>query len=542
MTAALSQLVASGLLARLTAGGVTEYLVAPGSRSQALAIAAAQLERAGLARVTVRLDERSLGFTALGLATATQRVVAVITTSGSAVANLHPAVLEAHHAGRPLLLLTADRPHELRGVGANQTTNQVGIFADAVRHCFDIPAAASEAEVEQIVGSADRALAIATGRTGERPGPVQLNLGFREPLSGSEPDAAARFNEIQRLLRGELAQVATLRVAAAERHEVAGANLGCVIAGGNAGPSAAAFAAAAGWPLFAEPHSGAREGRNLIPRYADVLRSALAADSNEPVGGLLNQIRQVVIFGRPTLNRVIAELLARDDIEITVVRDALQGTYNPTGRAERFVDSVSAASAAKPQWLADWHAASASATSTTFDTARRELVTEVFATSQSDGSALLLGASDLIRQADRWATGCEGMQIFANRGVSGIDGTIATAQGLALSGKYPGVRLLLGDLTFLHDLSSLNQTGLSELNLQLVVGNDDGGRIFQKLRISDMMPEPAFAKLFLTPQTLGIEAIAGAFGWAYSAPVGAAELRIELAKPGPRIIEYRLPT
>ncbi len=541
MSPALSQVVASGLLARLAASGVTDFLIAPGSRSQSLAIAAGQLERAGLARVIVRLDERSLGFTALGLAAATQRVVAVITTSGSAVANLHPAVLEAHHAGTPLLLLTADRPHELRGVGANQTTNQVGIFADAVRHCFDIPAAASLNEAEEIVAMSDRALAIATGRSGDRPGPVQLNLSFREPLSATEPDAAAEFQARRGGLNSELARVANAQPAT-DTHELLAETPGCVIAGSNAGIEAAKFAQAAGWPLFAEPNSGARTGPNLVPRYADILRAGLSDEAGDAAVKLVNRIRQVVIFGRPTLNRLVSELLARDEIAITVVRDELQGTYDPTRRAERFTDSVSSAGMAEPAWLAAWIAASSSAPNSDFDSARQVLVRELFSASRADGRALLLGASDLIRQADRWAPDCAGLQVFANRGISGIDGTISTAQGIALSGQFSGVRVLLGDLTFLHDLASLNQTELPQLNVQLVVGNDFGGRIFQKLRVADSLPEQDFQRLFLTPQNLELRALAGAFGWAYVGAENPQDLAAALRETGPQIIEYRLPT
>ena len=126
------------LLAALAKAGVRNFFLAPGARSQALAIAAGQLASAGKIDLHVRLDERSLAFTALGSALASGEPSVIITTSGTAVANLHPAVLEANHSGVPLILLTADRPHELRGVGANQTTNQVGIFADAVRECFDV--------------------------------------------------------------------------------------------------------------------------------------------------------------------------------------------------------------------------------------------------------------------------------------------------------------------------------------------------------------------------------------------------------------------
>ena len=543
MTAALSQIAASKLLARLAAAGVTDFFLAPGSRSQPLAVAASQLERAGVARVTVRIDERSLAFTALGLAAASQRVVAVITTSGSAVANLHPAVLEAHHAGRPLLLLTADRPHELRGVGANQTTNQVDIFADAVRHCFDIPAAASIQETDEIAAIADRALALATGRGGERPGPVQLNLCFREPLSSSLPDAAVEFAAIKGLVGPEQASVHLSQIgSAATPHIVSGELLGCVIAGSNAGIQAAEFARAIGWPLFAEPNSLSRTGENMVARYADVLRQGFSGDANSSLGSLVRRVREAVVFGRPTLNRAINELLAQEAVSITVVRDHLSGPFNPTHRVERFVEAVTAANAASPHWLSAWIEASENLVTSDFDLARRELIATVFDATGTDGWALLLGASDLIRQADRWAPDCSGMSIFANRGVSGIDGTIATAQGIALSERFAGVRVLLGDVTFAHDLASLNRSGLSRMNLQLIVGNDRGGRIFQKLRVADSLDQAEFERLFLTPQELDPGDLARSFGWKYFAPTDQAELREALKQQGTCVIDFRLPT
>ena len=193
-----AQRVAAELLALLEASGVEHVFLAPGARSQALAVAASQLADAGRINLHVRLDERSLGFNALGAALASGQPTALIVTSGTAVANLHPAVLEANHSGVPLILLTADRPHELRGVGANQTTNQVGIFADAVRECFDVPAPnGAEREFAEAVQLAIDAVAISMGYDGDQPGPVQLNLAFREPLSALEPNAAELKPQLQ---------------------------------------------------------------------------------------------------------------------------------------------------------------------------------------------------------------------------------------------------------------------------------------------------------------------------------------------------------
>ncbi|MEY2915648.1 MAG: hypothetical protein RL454_577, partial [Actinomycetota bacterium] len=191
-----AQVLAANLLAQLAANGVDHVFLAPGARSQALAIAAGQLADAGYIQLHVRLDERSLAFQALGVGLASGFPAAVITTSGTAVANLHPAVLEAHHAGIPLILLTADRPAELRGVGANQTTNQVGIFADAVRSCTDVSAPASIDSAEALAKQAEELAVNAITQAVTESGPVQLNLGFREPLSATEPSAVAIFDQI----------------------------------------------------------------------------------------------------------------------------------------------------------------------------------------------------------------------------------------------------------------------------------------------------------------------------------------------------------
>ncbi|MEY3129436.1 MAG: hypothetical protein RL405_756, partial [Actinomycetota bacterium] len=188
MTQAPAQVFAANFLANLAAlAEVRHVYLAPGARSQALAVAAEQLASAGRIKLHVRIDERSMAFTALGTALATQTPVALITTSGTAVANLHPAVLEAHHSGVPLILLTADRPAELRGVGANQTTEQVGIFGAAVPMVFDVEA--PEPNVDEAQRAVELAQAVSASLRSNS-GPVQVNLAFREPLSSALPDAA----------------------------------------------------------------------------------------------------------------------------------------------------------------------------------------------------------------------------------------------------------------------------------------------------------------------------------------------------------------
>lgn len=527
-----AQRVAARALAGLASAGVSHFLIAPGARSQSLALAAEQLEQAGLAKVVVRLDERSLAFTALGLGLASKRA-AVITTSGTAVANLHPAVLEAHHAGVPLLLITADRPAALRGTGANQTTLQPGIFADATRATFDLSADAAlkDETVDELVAEA---MAQALGHYPDgQPGPVQLNIQFHEPLSALEPNAA----EVARAL----SQASTTR----EQPELEPAILPwvertVVLAGAGAGASANEFAVRGGYPLFAEPSSGARFGPQLVTRYADLAES-------EPA----NQIERIIVFGKPTLHRKVLALLARPQVELVVVHDRHHGYFNPTGRTSNHLNAVIAEPAPVgndgAQWLAAWHSTERNLAGPVdaVERNRVELVRAVFEAGNSDpDSSLLLGASELIRVADRFAPAGH-VSCFANRGLAGIDGTVSTAIGLALAKPESQIRVLLGDLTLLHDAGSLNLSGLGpggrpgSPSLQLIVGNDAGGRIFEHLPIASVAGAAQFERLFLTPQQVDLAALAQAYGWRYF-KTNAQSVGAFLAERGPVLIDVSL--
>jgi 2-succinyl-5-enolpyruvyl-6-hydroxy-3-cyclohexene-1-carboxylate synthase len=229
--------------------GVRDIVLAPGSRSQGLALAAAELERTGDVRLQVRIDERAAAFLALGLAVESGRPALVVTTSGTAVANLHPAVLEAHHSGVPLILLTADRPAELRGIRSNQTTNQPGMFGDAVRLMEDVAAPVGGAEeTGEAAQLARAATAAALGTASRNPGPVQLNLAFRDPLSAAvslEPILAEEVRPDPGPTRPDPVLLAPGRRT-------------IVVAGHGAGPAAEKLAREGGWPLVAEVSSGSR--------------------------------------------------------------------------------------------------------------------------------------------------------------------------------------------------------------------------------------------------------------------------------------------
>ena len=527
-----AQVFAANLLATFAKAGVREFYLAPGARSQALAIAAGQLAEAGKINLHVHLDERSLAFNALGAAMTSGEPSVVITTSGTAVANLHPAVLEASHSGIPLILLTADRPHELRGVGANQTTNQVGIFADAVRECIDVPAPnGADGDRTEAVELAISAISTALGFDGVQPGPVQLNLAFREPLSSLEPNAAALNSSYQ--FPQEFTPRPDFAVLDAAIPTV-------VVAGANAGESAVELAESFGWPLFAEPSSGARFGANAISNYRFHLDNQTE---------LAKQIGRVIVFGKPTLSRSVVGLMKNPGIEVVVVRSKQMGFFDVARRAAFIVDEVSVNDEVDFEWLAKWRQADIAdfkRAQSHEAVSRPELVQQVWAATE-EIDRLVLGASRMIREADQFAP-AKPIAVFANRGLAGIDGTVATATGVASVAKRDGfggkTRVLLGDLTLLHDAGSLsfnqNSPAEAELDIQLIVANDFGGSIFSGLEMAKTLDEKSFDKLFRTPQSVDLWHLAAAYGWQYQLVETVGDLETALAIEGRVLIEVRL--
>lgn len=519
-----AQRVAAELMALLAASGVEHVFLAPGARSQALAVAALQLADADKLDLHVRIDERSLGFNALGASLASGQPTALIVTSGTAVANLHPAVLEASHSGVPLILLTADRPHELRGVGANQTTNQIGIFGDAVRACYDLEAptenSPSKDELRYVVATA---LKSALGESGGQPGPVQLNLAFREPLSATEPDASAlEVSPVTAEPENKSLEFALLD----------GSVPTIVVAGAEAGPDATELAEAFGWPLLAEPSSGARFGDNAILGYRLVLTERR---------DLADNIGRVIVFGKPTLSRQVVGLFSREGVEVIVVRSKTMGHFNVGGRATAFVDELTVDSEPAGAWLEEWRIADQQLrlkAPVTGELTRRELVEQVWQATEG-AENLVLGASRMIREAETWAP-AKPVNVFSNRGLAGIDGTIATATGIALvTGQR--TRALMGDITFLHDAGSLAiDPGDPGIDLQVIVANDRGGTIFESLEMRKQLDDRKFERLFRTPQNVNLATLAAAYGWMHI-PVGSeAELAKALTTRGRVVIEVSL--
>ena len=502
MTNLSSQSFAAELLATLVATGAKHLYLAPGARSQALAIAADQLAQNNLADLTIRLDERSMGFVALGRAMASGKPSVLITTSGTAVANLHPAVLEAHHSGVPMILLTADRPARLRGKGANQTTNQVGIFADAVIRCIDV-------SVPELGEFDPRALAIEAMElaTGENPGPVQLNLQFQEPLSGLTPNASEiAVGEIS--LNPITSETSSLEVVISDR--------AVVIAGAGAGSKAVEFATMANLPLLAEPTSGARYSKQAVIDYIGALSE------------LGQAVEQVFVFGKPTLSRPVQRLIANS--KVWVCESKTHGHFDPSGSALGYADELIPLGSAEQSWVDSWFKQEV------FVSKRGDLAKAVWDATDAN-QQLLFGASQIIREADRVLPAKE-ISVFANRGLAGIDGTVSTAIGLAQNGKK--TRVLLGDLTLLHDASGLNISGIRGLDIQVIVGNDNGGEIFKKLEVAQLLPQATLERLFLTPQNVDLKALASAYGWEYLAVSSIQELNQAMQRSGQLLIDYQL--
>ena len=521
-----STLTAVAVLAALRRAKVSDVVVCPGSRSGALAVVLQQADAEGLVRLHVRFDERTAGFLALGLAKGAHRPVAVVTTSGTAVANLHPAVMEALHVGETLLVLSADRPSPLRGTGANQTTYQVDIFGPRVL-CVDVA-----------VDDADGA-ASAVDEAVRTPGPTHINLQFGEPLL---PEAlpvdlspARQPLPHHRVLRPQL------RRPDGSVHLELGPRT-VVVAGDDAGPPARLLAEGANWPLLAEPSSGARTGTHAIRAYRLLLGTPL-----------LDRIERVVVAGHPTLSRPVTRLISRSDIEVVSVVGA-GGVATDPGRVANHVVSMPVVDGSDELgWLDEWRLADAVVSGrldrlATEDSAALPLrVAAEVARAVTPGSLLVVGSSQPIRDldlmADPYPAG-ERRLVVANRGLAGIDGTVSTAIGAALGRPSPRALAYVGDLTFLHDATGLFVSPREPVpDLTIVVANDDGGAIFASLEQGAPAYAPAFERVFGTPHGADLRALCAAAGASYQRAEDADTLRDLLSSEpsGIRVVEVPIP-
>jgi 2-succinyl-5-enolpyruvyl-6-hydroxy-3-cyclohexene-1-carboxylate synthase len=505
-----AQLVVTELLG----AGVQEVVLSPGSRSAPLAYELFEADKIGLLRLHVRIDERTAGFLALGLAKASERPVAVLTTSGTAAANLHPAVLEAYHSRISLVVLTADRPRAVRYAGGNQTTDQTGLFAHHVRaetQIDDTPATPRSWRFEL-----GRVLTAATGARTGNPGPVHLNLSFTEPLVPGV-EAAPIQPELE----------VRPRVTVVDPVELTPGPQTLVVAGAlspTEGAVARTFAERADLPLLAEPVSNARGGPNALATGRLLLRS-----------GLGEEIERVVMFGHPTLSRPVLRLLAREDVELIVVSPTAEW-YDPGTNARLVVDAVTLAPAGDG-WRGRWSEADEAMTGRLAEVLdglaylSGPVVAARLWTALGAADTLVVGSSTPVRDLDLVPVSTDPPPVYANRGLAGIDGTISTAIGVGLVVERP-THALVGDETFLHDTTGL-VVGRHEQrpDLRIVVANDNGGAIFATLEHGHPTQSGAYERIFGTPHDVDLERLVTSTGAGYRRVETGEDLTEVLAEP-----------
>lgn len=513
--------LALAVVAALRRGGVTDVVLAPGSRSAPLALALHCADAAGSLRLHVRIDERTGGFLALGLVKGSHRPAAVLTTSGSAVAHLHPAVLEAVHVGEPLIVLSADRPAALRGTGANQTTDQVGIFGTRVP-CVDVAPSDVQAAVAAVAAAV------------RRRGPSHLNLQFAEPLVTS-PELTVG-DEVQ-AADPTYAQGVSQPLSGEDERLPSGPRT-VVVAGDGAGPPARLLAERGNWPLLAEPTSGARTGSHALRTYRLLLD-----------GHLGQHVERVIVTGHPTLSRPVTRLISRADIEVISVRGP-GGICTDPGRVARVIERLpSVAAADSDGWFEEWKSADEQMSKAVDDLVAADpaglplQVAAAVAAAVPPQGLLVVGSSSPVRDLDVMTSPYPAGQrrlIIGNRGLSGIDGTVSTAIGAALGRRSSRSLAYVGDLTFLHDANGLI-LGPDEPrpDLTIVVANDDGGGIFATLEQGGPEFARSFERVFGTPHGVSLRSLCEATSTAYGRVNDGAELAPLLAETptGIRVLE-----
>ena len=501
--------------------GVRHAVVSPGSRSTPLALALAADGRLAL---QVHLDERSAAFVALGVGLATGVPAVLVCTSGTAAANLHPAVVEAHQARVPMLVCTADRPPELQGFGAPQTIDQTRLYGGSVRW-FAEPGPADAAAAGTWRSLAARALLEATGMP---PGPVHLNLGFGDPLVGT-PGPLPAGRPDGRPWHTRPAPGPPTEAAVASVAGLLPGRRGIIVAGGGAhsDPAAvAALAAALGWPVLADPRSGCRTPGPATVAAADALlrHPAFAADHRPDV---------VLRLGAPPASKVVVEWLRDSGARHLVVdphgawldpdrTGELLVTGDPGAWAGALLDALpgtppGVAPADDGRWLASWAAGEAAAQAAIARVvsgggATDPHVARTVAAALTDGATLVVSSSMPVRDLEWYAAPRHGLRVLANRGANGIDGVTSTAVGVAATGGRTA--LLIGDLAFLHDANGLLGLAARGLDLTIVVVDNRGGAIFSFLPQRTLLPAERFEQLFGTPHDVSLADLVAAHGLA----------------------------
>ena len=519
----------------LVRGGVRDIVLCPGSRNAPLAFALHDADRAGRVRLHVRIDERTAGYLAIGLAVAEGAPVCVAMTSGTAVANLGPAVVEANYARVPLIVLSANRPYELLGTGANQTMEQLGYFGTQVRANISLGLApelrgAAPGDIDkfnaQWRSATCRVLAAATGSRTANAGPVQFDIPLREPLvPDRDLDPSASYAPLGR--PGGKPWTYSPPVTFDQPLEVDLTPDTIVIAGHGAGeqPNLAAL------PTVAEPTAPPAENP-LHPMALPLLRP-----------------QQVIMLGRPTLHRPVSALLADSSVPVFALTTGPRWP-DVSGNSQATGTRAVTTGAPNPAWLRRCAAVNTQAG----EAVRGQLeahplttglhVAAAVADALREGDQLVLGASNPVRDAALVGLNPRGIKVRSNRGVAGIDGTVSTAIGAALAHDRTGGRTvaLIGDLTFVHDSSGLliGPTEPTPRHLTIVVSNDNGGGIFELLEQGDPRFSDVSSRIFGTPHDVDVGALCRAYH-VESRQMEVDDLAAALDEPfdGMRVLEVK---
>ena len=523
------QAMAKVMVDELVRCGLSDACISPGSRSTPLVLALA--ERPEL-RLHVSIDERSCSFLALGMAKELGRPVAVLTTSGTAAANLYPAVIEAHISAVPLIVLTADRPPDLRDTGAGQTIDQVKLYGDAVRWFVEVGAAEDRPEsVSYWRSLSARAYHVSSG---PHPGPVHLNLSFRKPFVGGPPEEAfsyhldGRSGEQPWLAETRRPEVVPRDALEMLRAEVEQTERGLIVAGTgdlDAEP-VLALARAAGWPVLAEATSNVRAGFPAISTYDALLRQQRFVTAHRP--------ELVLRVGSLGTSPALEELLAPSVRQIALA--PMARWLDPRRAISSFVRCdpgrlcADLAESVKPRgeagWLQSWLKAESTARSAidrvldAHEDATEPRAARDLADAIPEGSALVAASSMPIRDLDWFMRPRSSIRIHANRGANGIDGFVSTTIGIAVVHRAPTFALC-GDLALLHDQNGLLTSPASPADAVFLVLNNNGGGIFSFLPEAG---ERDFERLFATPHDLDLSLVAQAHRCGYRLLEKAAEL------------------
>ncbi|KUH99464.1 2-succinyl-5-enolpyruvyl-6-hydroxy-3-cyclohexene-1-carboxylic-acid synthase [Mycobacterium sp. IS-3022] len=521
----------------LIRGGVRDVVLCPGSRNAPLAFALQDADRVGRIRLHVRIDERTAGFLAIGLAVAERAPVCIAMTSGTAVANLGPAVVEANYARVPLVVLSANRPYELLGTGANQTFEQLGYFGTQVRASISLGLAEEAPERldelnAQWRSAVCRILVAAKGSRTANAGPVQFDIPLREPLVPDASEARESGGYVPEGRPGGKPWTYTPPVTFDQPLDIDLTPDTVVIAGHGAGehPNLAAL------PTVAEPTAPPADN----PLHPFALR--------------LVRPKQVIMLGRPTLHRPVSALLADPSVPVYALTTGPRWP-DVSGNSQATGTRAVTAGAPDPAWLdrcaeVHRHAMAAVRTQLKAHPLKTGLhVAAAVADAVRPGDQLVLGASNPVRDAALVGLDTHGVKVRSNRGVAGIDGTVSTAIGAALAheraGEGSGPRrtiALLGDLTFVHDSSGLliGPTEPTPRNLTIVVSNDNGGGIFELLEQGDPRFSDVSSRIFGTPHDVDVGALCRAYH-VESRQLEVDDLAAALGEPydGMRVLEVK---